>query len=45
MKLDEFIALPEDNPYRYELQEGVLRASPLAPRKHQLAAYRLAHQN
>jgi Uma2 family endonuclease len=44
LKLDEFVALPEDNTLRYELQEGVLVTSPLAPRKHQLAAQRLARQ-
>lgn len=42
MTLDEFVALPEDNAYRYELQEGVLVVSPRALRKHQLAAFRLA---
>ena len=28
MTLDEWVALPEDNAYRYELQEGVLLVSP-----------------
>jgi hypothetical protein len=28
MTLDEWIALPEDNTYRYEPQEGVLLVSP-----------------
>jgi Uma2 family endonuclease len=44
MTLSEFVSLPEDNRYRYELQEGVLVVSPRALRKHQLAAYRLARQ-
>ncbi len=29
MTLDEWAALPEDNSYRYELQEGVLLVSPI----------------
>jgi len=44
MTLDEWTALPEDNTYRYELQEGVLLVSPRAARRHQLAAQRLAQQ-
>jgi hypothetical protein len=31
MTLDEWSALPEDNTYRYELQEGVLLVSPELP--------------
>jgi hypothetical protein len=44
MTLDEWVALPEDNAYRYELQEGVLLVSPRAARRHQLAAQRLSQQ-
>jgi Uma2 family endonuclease len=44
MSLDEWVALPEDNTYRYELQEGVLLVSPRAVRRHQLAAQRLSRQ-
>lgn len=44
MTLDEWTALPEDNTYRYELQEGVLLVSPRAARRHQLAAQRLSRQ-
>ncbi|MDQ3765137.1 MAG: Uma2 family endonuclease [Actinomycetota bacterium] len=44
MTLDEWIALPEDNTYRYELQEGILLVAPRPARRHQLAAYRLARQ-
>lgn len=44
MTLDEWIALPEDNTSRYELQEGVLLASPRPARRHQLAAQRLSQQ-
>ncbi|MGH3941096.1 MAG: hypothetical protein ACRDTG_21145 [Pseudonocardiaceae bacterium] len=44
MTLDEWVALPEDNTYRYKLQEGVLLVSPQAARRHQLAAQRLAQQ-
>ena len=44
MTLDEWIALPEDNTYRYELQEGVLLVSPRAARRHQLASQRLSQQ-
>ncbi|SFP76981.1 Endonuclease, Uma2 family (restriction endonuclease fold) [Amycolatopsis arida] len=44
MTLDEFIALPEDNSYRYELQEGVLVVSPRAVRRHQRAVLRLSRQ-
>lgn len=44
MTLDEWVALPEDNTYRYELQDGVLLVSPRAARRHQLAAQRLSQQ-
>ncbi|MGQ0773705.1 MAG: Uma2 family endonuclease [Pseudonocardiales bacterium] len=44
MTLDEWVALPEDNTFRYELQEGVLLVSPRPAPKHQQAAYRLARQ-
>jgi Uma2 family endonuclease len=44
MTLDEWLALPEDNTYWYELQEGALLVSPLSGRRHQLTAYRLARQ-
>jgi len=44
MTLDEWVALPEDDTYRYELQEGVLLVSPRAARRHQLAAQRLSQQ-
>jgi Uma2 family endonuclease len=44
MTLDEWIALPEDNTYRYELQEGVLLVSPRPARRHQLALQRLSQQ-
>ncbi len=44
MPLDEWVALPEDNSYRYELQEGVLPVSPRPGRRHQLAAQRLSQQ-
>ncbi|MGH3985613.1 MAG: Uma2 family endonuclease [Pseudonocardiaceae bacterium] len=44
MTLDEWAALPEDNTYRYELQEGVLLVSPRPGRRHQLAAQRLSQQ-
>lgn len=44
LTLDDWIALPEDNTSRYELQEGVLLVSPRAARRHQLAAQRLAQQ-
>jgi Uma2 family endonuclease len=42
MTLDEWDALPEDNSAHYELQEGVLVASPKWGRKHQIALVRLA---
>ena len=45
MTLDEWMALPEDNTYRYELQEGVLLASPRPAPRHQQAAYRLARHS
>ncbi|MGH4005301.1 MAG: Uma2 family endonuclease [Pseudonocardiaceae bacterium] len=44
MTLDEWAALPEDNSYRYELQEGVLLVSPRPAPQHQQVAYRLARQ-
>lgn len=44
MTLDEWTALPEDNTYRYELQEGVPLVSPRPSPQHQQAAYRLARQ-
>ncbi len=44
MTLDEWMALPEDNTYQYELQEGVLLVSPRPAARHQQAAYRLARQ-
>lgn len=44
MTFDGWTALPEDNTYRYELQEGVLLVSPRAARRHQLAAQRLSRQ-
>jgi Uma2 family endonuclease len=44
MTLDEWIALPEDNTSRYELQEGVLLVSPRPTLRHQQTAYRLARQ-
>lgn len=44
MTLEEFIALPEDNSARYELQEGVLVVSPRSARPNQLAIQRLSVQ-
>ncbi|MGH3853296.1 MAG: Uma2 family endonuclease [Pseudonocardiaceae bacterium] len=44
MTLDEWVALPEDNSCRYELQAGVLLVSPRPAPQHQQAAYRLARQ-
>ena len=44
MTRDEWVALPEDNTYRYELQEGVLLVSPRVSRRHRLAAQRLSQQ-
>lgn len=44
MTLDEWTALPEDNTYRYQLQQGVLLVSPRAARRHQLAAQHLSRQ-
>ena len=44
MTLDQFVALPEDNSARYELQEGVLVVSPRASRMHQKALERLSAQ-
>lgn len=44
MTLDEFIALPEDNSARYELQEGILVVSPRSTRPNQLAIVRLSNQ-
>lgn len=44
MTLAEWLALPEDDTYRYELQEGVLLVFPRSARRHQLAAQRLSRQ-
>lgn len=44
MTLAEWTALPEDNDYRYELQEGITLVSPRPGPLHQQAAYRLARQ-
>jgi Uma2 family endonuclease len=44
MTLEEFVALPEDNSARYELQEGILVVSPRSTRPNQLAAHRLSNQ-
>jgi Uma2 family endonuclease len=44
MTLAQWDALPEDNSAHYELQEGVLVASPKPARRHQLAVTRLASQ-
>jgi Uma2 family endonuclease len=44
MTLNEWIKLPEDSAYRYELQEGILLVSPRPGRRHQLAAQRLSQQ-
>jgi Uma2 family endonuclease len=44
MTLDEWDALPEDNAAHYELQEGVLIASPKWGRRHQVALLRLASE-
>jgi Uma2 family endonuclease len=44
MTLDEWDALPEDNSAHYELQEGVLVASPRWGIRHQAALVRLASQ-
>ncbi|MBQ0928510.1 Uma2 family endonuclease [Saccharopolyspora endophytica] len=43
MTLEEFEQLPEDNSRRYELQEGVLQATPKAISYHQLVIKRLTH--
>jgi Uma2 family endonuclease len=44
MTLEEFVALPEDDSARYELQEGVLVASPKWGRRHQAALMDLASE-
>jgi Uma2 family endonuclease len=44
MTLDEWDALPEENSAHYELQEGVLVASPKWGKRHQAALVRLASQ-
>jgi len=44
MTLDEFVALPEDNSVRSELQEGVLIMSPRSARPNLLAVQRLSNQ-
>ncbi len=44
LTLADWVKLPEDNTYRYELQEGVLVVAPRPARPHQLAASRLSRQ-
>lgn len=44
MTLEEFVALPEDDPARYELQEGVLVVAPRPRPLHQDAKFRLGMQ-
>jgi Uma2 family endonuclease len=44
LTLADWEALPEDNSAHYELQEGVLVASPRPAKPHQRAVYRLAMQ-
>jgi Uma2 family endonuclease len=44
MTLEEFVALPEDDSARYELQEGVLVAAPRPRPLHQDAMFRLGMQ-
>lgn len=44
MTLAEFVALPEDNTARYELQEGVLVVTPRSARRNQIAVHRLCNQ-
>lgn len=41
MTLDEWFALPEDNSYQYELQEGILLVSPRPTPQHQQVDHRL----
>jgi Uma2 family endonuclease len=43
LTLDEFIALPEDNSQRYELEEGILVVSPRPVPPHQRVGKRLTH--
>jgi hypothetical protein len=44
MTLEEFVALPEDDSARYELQEGVLVVAPRPRPLHQDAMFRLGVQ-
>jgi Uma2 family endonuclease len=44
MTLEEFVALPEDDTARYELQEGVLVVAPRPRPRHQDAMFRLGTQ-
>jgi Uma2 family endonuclease len=43
LTLDEFVALPEDNSQRYELEEGILVVSPRPVPPHQRVGKRLTH--
>lgn len=43
LTLDEFVALPEDNSQRYELDEGILVVSPRPVPPHQRVGNRLTH--
>jgi len=43
LTLDEFVALPEDNSQRYELEEGILVVSPRPAPPHQRVGKRLTH--
>jgi Uma2 family endonuclease len=44
MALDEFLALPVDNTYRYELADGELHVNARPIQPHLRAAHRLVHQ-
>src|SRR3954447_8429551 len=44
MTLDEFLALPVDNTYRYELADGELHVNARPVQPHLRAAGRLVHQ-
>jgi len=44
LTLDEFVALPEDNSQRYELEEGILVVSPRPVPPHQRVGNRLTHK-
>jgi Uma2 family endonuclease len=44
LTLDEFIALPEDNSQRYELEEGILVGLPRPEPPHQRVGNRLTHK-